>query len=197
LTKEGIVKNVYNVGDVMYDSILHFNKIAEKKSNIMNRLNLNKEEYILATIHRAENTNDFNRLKNIVEAFNESEEKIILPLHPRTQKYIIEYGLSFGKNVETIQSVGYLEMVMLEKNCKKIITDSGGVQKEAFFLDKPCITLREETEWIETVENDWNILVGADKLKIKNAILQFECSKPKYGYFGYGDAVKKIVDIIG
>ncbi|MCB2299651.1 non-hydrolyzing UDP-N-acetylglucosamine 2-epimerase [Clostridium tagluense] len=197
LSKEGIVKNVYNVGDVMYDSILHFNKIAEKKTNIMNILNLNKEEYILATIHRAENTNDFNRLKNIVEALNESEEKIILPLHPRTQKYISEYGLYFEKNVQTIQSVGYLEMVMLEKNCKKIVTDSGGVQKEAFFLDKPCITLREETEWIETVENGWNILVGADKLKIKDAILQFKCNEPKNGYFGFGDAVKKIVDIIG
>jgi UDP-GlcNAc3NAcA epimerase len=196
LSKEGIIKGVYNVGDVMYDSVLHFAKVAEEKSDIMDTLNLNKEDYVLATMHRAENTNNFNRLKNIIEAFNESEEKIILPLHPRTQKYINEYGLTFGKNIKIIESVGYLAMLMLEKNSKKIVTDSGGVQKEAFFFDKPCITLRNETEWIETVENGWNIIVGADKVKIKDAILNFKCSKPKEGHFGFGDAAKKIVDII-
>ena len=196
LSNEGIIKGVYNVGDVMYDSVLHFAKIAEQKSDIMSRLNLNKEEYVLATMHRAENTNDFFKLKNIIEAFNESEEKIILPLHPRTERYIKEYGLSFSKNIKVIESVGYLDMLILEKRSKKIVTDSGGVQKEAFFFGKPCITLRDETEWIETVENGWNIIVGADKVKIKDAILQFKCSKPKEGHFGFGDAAKKIVDII-
>jgi UDP-GlcNAc3NAcA epimerase len=196
LIKEGIVSNVHNVGDVMYDSVLHFAKIADEKSDIMNMLNLKKEEYILATMHRAENTNDFNRLENIVNAFNESEEKIVLPLHPRTEKYIKGYGLTFGKNIKIVEPLGYLAMLMLEKNSKKIVTDSGGVQKEAFFFDKPCITLRDETEWVETIENGWNVLVGADKDKIKNSILQFNCNKPKEGHFGFGDASRKIVDII-
>lgn len=193
LKNEGITKEVYNTGDVMYDAIIHFGEIAKKKSTIIKRLGLNYGEYILATIHRAENTNDINRLKNIVEAMNESGESIVLPLHPRTKKFIRDYGLKFFDNINIIEPVGYLDMIELERNCKKIVTDSGGVQKEAFFLGKPCITIREETEWIETVKNGWNIIAGNDKIKIKGGIKGFNPTKQREKFFGNGDAAEKII----
>lgn len=196
LKNEGITKNVHNVGDVMFDSILHFTDVARSKSKIIEKLHLKEKEYILATIHRAENTNNIHRLTNIVEALSESGEKIVLPLHPRSQKYIKDYGLKFSENVKIVDPVGYLDMIMLEANSKKIVSDSGGVQKEAFFLDIPCITLRDETEWVETVENGWNVIVGADKDKIKKAILEFEPAKTKINSFGNGDASEKIVNIL-
>lgn len=196
LKKEGIVYDVYNTGDVMYDAILHFGKVAENKSNILDELKVKPNEYILATIHRAENTNDINRLRNIVEALNSVEEKIILPLHPRTKKFMESYNLSFNKNVTIIMPVGYLEMIMLERNSCKIVTDSGGVQKEAFFMDKPCITLRDETEWVETVKNGWNVIVGSDKVKIVDAINNFKPQNPRLNFFGEGKASEKIVEIL-
>lgn len=193
LKNEGITKGVYNTGDVMYDAVLHFGEIAKRKSTIIKRLGLNCGEYILATIHRAENTNDINRLKNIVEAMNESGENIVLPLHPRTKKFIVDYDLRFGENINIIEPVGYLDMIKLEENCKKIVTDSGGVQKEAFFFGKPCITIREETEWIETVRNGWNTIVGNDKIKIKGGIRSFKPNKQREKFFGNGDASAKII----
>ncbi|KGM96424.1 UDP-N-acetylglucosamine 2-epimerase [Clostridium novyi A str. 4552] len=196
LDNEGIKNRVYNCGDVMFDAILHFKKVAEQKSTILETLGLKEKEYLLATIHRAENTNDINRFTNIIEALNESGANIVLPLHPRSQKYIENYNLKFSDNVKIIDPVGYLDMIILEANSKKIVSDSGGVQKEAFFLDVPCITLRDETEWIETVDNGWNIIVGADKAKIKDAILNFEPNQEKKNSFGDGNAAERIVNII-
>ncbi|WP_298844950.1 non-hydrolyzing UDP-N-acetylglucosamine 2-epimerase [Clostridium sp.] len=196
LSNEGITSGVYNVGDVMYDATLDFLKLSKEKSKIMKELNLKQEEFILATIHRAENTNDINKLKNIIEALNESGQQIILPLHPRTKKYMDDYNLSFNSNVKIIDPVGYLEMISLEMYCRKIITDSGGVQKEAFFMNKPCITIRDETEWIETVENGWNIVVGTDKAKILDGILNFVPNKARQNIFGDGHAAEKILKIL-
>lgn len=196
LSNEGVTSGVYNVGDVMYDATLNFSKLSKEKSEIMTKLNLKEEEFILATIHRAENTNDINKLRNIIEALNESGEQIILPLHPRTKKYMDDYNLSFNKNIKIIDPVGYLEMISLEMHCRKIITDSGGVQKEAFFMNKPCITMRDETEWVETVENGWNIVVGTDKAKILDGILNFVPNKAKQNIFGDGHAAEKILKII-
>lgn len=193
LNNEGIKKRVYNTGDVMYDAVLHFGEIAKRKSTIIKKLGLNYDEYILATIHRAENTNDITRLKNIVEAMNSSGENIVLPLHPRTRKFIGDYGLKFFDNINIIEPVGYLDMIELERNCKKIVTDSGGVQKEAFFFGKPCITMREETEWVETVKNGWNIIVGNDRIKIEEAIRSFKPNKKREQFFGDGDAAGKII----
>ncbi|HBC96341.1 MAG TPA: UDP-N-acetylglucosamine 2-epimerase (non-hydrolyzing), partial [Clostridium sp.] len=133
LKREGIEQGVYNVGDVMFDAILNFKKLAESKDQIIKKLDLKGKDYILTTIHRAENTNYIHRLKNIVEALNECGKPVVLPLHPRTKKYIIDYGLKFNDNVNVIEPVGYLEMINLEMNSQKIVTDSGGVQKEAFF----------------------------------------------------------------
>ena len=196
LGSEGLKNNVYNVGDVMFDAILHFSSIAESKSSILKDLDIKNNEYILATIHRAENTNSIDRLRNIINAFNKADEKIILPLHPRTKKYIENYGLSFSENIKIIEPVGYLDMVMLELNSRKIITDSGGVQKEAFFLGKPCITLRDETEWVETVKNGWNVLAGADTDSIIHLIKDLDPQKGRLSYFGDGNAVGKIIDIL-
>lgn len=196
LESEGIIKNVYNVGDVMFDAIMHFKDVSLKRSKIIDKLNLNNNEYILTTIHRAENTNDILRLKNIIEALNESDKTIVLPLHPRTRKYINDYSLNINNNIKLIEPVGYLDMISLEGNSSKIVTDSGGVQKEAFFMKKPCITMREETEWIETVENGWNILVGTDKDKILDSIVNFMPNKPQKKILGDGNSSEKICRII-
>jgi len=194
LRNEGIKEEIiHNVGDVMYDATLHFEKIANEKSIIMEKLEINEGDYILATVHRAENTNDISRLRNIIEALNSCQMNIILPLHPRTKKYIEDYNLKLKENIRVIEPVGYLDMIMLEKNSKKIVTDSGGVQKEAFFFNKPCITLRDETEWVETVNNGWNILVGANESKILNAIQNFSPTNDRENYYGDGDAAHKIV----
>lgn len=196
LKNEGIVENIYNVGDVMFDAVLHFGEIAKKNSTIIERLNLKDKEFILTTIHRAENTNNISRLKNIIEALNASEKTIVLPLHPRTKKYVSDYNLEFGDNIIVIDPIGYLDMLALESNCVKIVTDSGGVQKEAFFMKKPCITMRDETEWVETVENDWNRIVGTDKEKILDAIVNFIPSQPQMDIFGDGKSSEKICSII-
>lgn len=196
LKNEGIEKGVYNVGDVMYDSVLRISKLAKENSKILEKLNLSDNEYILTTIHRAENTNDRNRLKNIVEALNESGKKVVLPLHPRTHKYIENYGLAFANNIKVVEPVGPIDMIALEMHSCKIVTDSGGVQKEAFFMHKPCITMRDETEWIETVETGWNIIAGTDKNKIINGINNFMPTGEQEEIFGDGTAANKIVDII-
>lgn len=196
LKNEGIVNDVYNVGDVMFDAVLHFGEIAKKKSSIINKLGIEDQEYILTTIHRAENTNDITRLQNIIEALNECEKVVVLPLHPRTKKYLQDYGLTFNNNIKVISPIGYLDMLSLESSCTKVVTDSGGVQKEAFFMKKPCVTIRDETEWIETVENDWNRIVGTDKHKILSATINFEPRMQQKDIFGQGNASEKICEII-
>ncbi|HDK7138398.1 TPA: UDP-N-acetylglucosamine 2-epimerase (non-hydrolyzing) [Clostridium botulinum] len=196
LHTEGVNNGVHNVGDVMFDAVLHFKKLAEKKESILDKISIKSGEYILTTIHRAENTNDINRLKNIIEALNESGKSIVLPLHPRTKKYIEDYNLQLNDNIKLIEPVGYLDMITLEMNSQKIVTDSGGVQKEAFFMEKPCVTMRDETEWVETVENGWNIIVGTNKEKILNAIVKFKPEKEQQEIFGNGHAAEKILDII-
>lgn len=196
LKNEGITKNVCNVGDVMYDALLFNLQIAEKKSNIIKDLKLNNKGYILATIHRAENTDYQDKLSNIIKALNSTQEKIVFPVHPRTMKIIKQYGLKLNNNILAVDPVGYLDMLLLEKNAKKIVTDSGGVQKEAYFLGVPCITLREETEWVETLEGGWNILVGSDSSKIVNSITSHNPNGEKNNHFGDGNASFKIVDIL-
>ncbi|MGL4730050.1 MAG: non-hydrolyzing UDP-N-acetylglucosamine 2-epimerase [Clostridium sp.] len=196
LKNEGVVENVYNVGDVMFDAVEHFKELAREKSDIIKKHQLVANDYILTTIHRAENTNDINRLKNIIEALNESGVNVVLPLHPRTKKYMDNYGLEFNSKIKVIEPVGYLDMLLLEENSLKIVTDSGGVQKEAFFMKKPCITMRDETEWVETVENGWNVIVGTDKNKIIESIKSFSPTQEQKNIFGDGDASIKIIKVI-
>ena len=200
LKKEGITKKVYFTGDVMYDSVKQNIKISQNTSNILKRLEVKNKEYILATIHRTINTDNKQNLRSIFDAFILSNKKIVIPLHPRTKKFIKRYKLYdkiiSAKNIIIIEPSGYLDMLELEKNAEKIITDSGGIQKEAYFLKTPCITLRNETEWIETVKDKWNILVGNDKTKILRAIESFKAETTQHNYFGYGNAAKEITNII-
>lgn len=184
LAKEGIRnkkqdRRVRNVGDVMHDSILFYAQIAEKKSTILKDLGLLSPDasrltpYCLATIHRAENTDNPERLKSILKALEEISRKysVILPLHPRTKKMLEVHRLRLkSKNVILIDPVSYLNMLKLEKNAKAILTDSGGVQKEAYWLKVPCITLREVTEWGYTVEEGWNTVSGWKTAEIVRAV---------------------------
>ena len=171
LKREGITEGVYLVGDIMFDALMHFSKISETKSKILERLNLKPEEYYLATIHRAENTDNYERLKNILTALSQLDIPVIFPIHPRTKNRVKEYNLeSLLEKIQVIEPVGYLDMIKLEKNSRAILTDSGGIQKEAFWLKVPCITLRDETEWVETVKFGWNRLVGADYDIILSAV---------------------------
>jgi UDP-N-acetylglucosamine 2-epimerase len=175
LEKEGITKGVYLVGDIMFDALIHFSKISEKKSKILEKLNLKPKNYYLATVHRAENTDNYERLKNILTAFSKLDKVVVFPIHPRTKKMIEYFGLNnLLDGILVIEPVGYLDIIRLEKNAKAILTDSGGVQKEAFWLKVPCITLRDETEWLETVKYGWNRIVGSDVESIKNAIKNIE-----------------------
>jgi UDP-N-acetylglucosamine 2-epimerase (non-hydrolysing) len=200
LYNEGIQDGVYLTGDVMYDTLLYSIEVAEKKSQILDTLEIKPKEYLLATIHREENRNEKN-LKKIFNALLESGELIVFPAHPGTLKLLKVSGLyndlKKSKGILLIKPVGYLDMLVLEKNAKKIITDSGGVQKEAYFLKVPCITLRDRTEWMETVEDGWNVLVGTEKERILKAIRAFEPHDETYAYkFGDGKASEKIVKVI-
>ncbi|MEO0129207.1 MAG: UDP-N-acetyl glucosamine 2-epimerase [candidate division WOR-3 bacterium] len=185
---------VLNVGDIMYDALLMSLPIAEKKSKILEKLKLRPKEYYLATIHRAENTDDPKRLKNIIKALIQisKHKPVIFPIHPRTYKKISELGLlnpkSEIRNPKLIKPVGYLDMLLLEKNALKIITDSGGVQKEAYLLKVPCITLREETEWVETVESGWNVVVTSFKAnKIATPHILEKSNQVRHYVFGIGN----------
>jgi len=190
LYDEGIRNGVYLTGDVMLDLFLKYSRQFYSRS----------EDFLLVTIHRAENTDDPRRLKNILEALTACNEKIIFPIHPRTKNRIEKYGFEWlykANNIKIIKPLGYVDFLKLMAKSKKVITDSGGVQKEAYFMAKPCITLREVTEWIETVNSGWNILVGVDKERIINAIRTFDPKgKPDLNLFGGGKATEKIVNII-
>jgi UDP-N-acetylglucosamine 2-epimerase len=195
LKKEGITKGVYLVGDVMFDALMYFSKISEKKSKILEKLNLEPKNYYLATVHRAENTDNYERLKNILTAFSKLDKPIVFPIHPRTKKMIEYFGLNnLLDGILVIEPVGYLDMIKLEKNAKAILTDSGGVQKEAFWLKVPCITLRDETEWLETVKCGWNRIVGSDVESIKDAIKNIEPGKKLD--FNNNSAAENICEII-
>lgn len=197
LKKEGITSGVYLTGDVMVDAQRDCTLIAEKKSRILEELGLKSDEYHLATIHRAENTDDPRRLNNIAEALEEIGD-VVFPCHPRAEKYLKHLGLWDGliSRTRVIKPVGYLDMIMLEKNASKILTDSGGVQKEAYLLGVPCITLRDETEWVETVEDGWNVLAGADKEKIVHLARNFEPKRDQRSVFGNGDASIRTAECI-
>lgn len=200
LRTEGITRGVYIVGDVMYDAALQFAESARQRSTILQKLELETRGYLLATLHRAENTDDSIRLRNILAAFSEIEETIIFPVHPRTRKMIAEHpdgNLSFATNVRAIEPVGYLDMLMLEQNARMVLTDSGGVQKEAYWLGVPCVTLREETEWVETVEVGWNTLVDANPSRILEAVTGFRPSgNSRRPLYGDGHVAEKCVHVL-
>ena len=200
LDKEGMKGSIHLVGDIMIDALKASIAAAEKNSNIIEQLNLKEKEFMVATVHRAGNTDDEENLKNIVEAFVECGDKIVFPVHPRTTKALKSYGLDRkfeATNVIVVKPLGYIDMLVLEKNSKKILTDSGGMQKEAYFFKVPCITIRDTTEWVETVEDGWNTLTGHNKKKMLDAIKNFESERNQNESYGNGEASKNIIKIIG
>lgn len=208
LRNEGLNRGIHLTGDVMLDNFKYFSKKAEKQSKILEKLDLTKKDYILATVHRAKNTDSVKNLKTIVESLLEisEAEKIVFPVHPRTENYLKKRNLyeklSKCPNIKLISPVGYLDMLILTKNAKKIITDSGGLQKESYFAQVPCITLDNSTGWPETVEDGGNYLIGSDetsypdKSKIINAVHNFELQKAQNGVFGNGNACSSISNIL-
>ena len=197
LAAEGITQGVHFVGDVMYDALLYGVARAATASTILQRLKLQPRRYLLATVHRAANTDDETRLRNIFAAFAAIGEPIILPLHPRTRKVLQRLDYTVADNVRLIAPVGYLDMVQLEQSARLIVTDSGGIQKEAYWLGRPCVTLRGDTEWPETVALGWNKLVGADTEKIVAAVREFPHPAEHPALYGDGRAGQKIVQAIG
>ena len=206
LTTEGITHGVHLVGDTMYDAVLQFVELARQQSTILATLDLDPKHYLLATVHRPYNTDEPENLQGILQAFLSLDEPVIFPVHPRTLKKISELGLGIPSftdarqvnNLHLIEPIGYLDMLMLEQNARLILTDSGGIQKEAFFFAVPCITLRPETEWVETVETGWNVLVDADPAKIVTAVAsQRWPSGTPPTVFGDGQASTRIVEQLG
>jgi UDP-GlcNAc3NAcA epimerase len=201
LLHEGLPpERIHRVGDVMYDAALYHAAQAEERSDILQRLSLTPETYVLATVHRAENTDDADRLTGIFEALCAvaTELPVVLPLHPRTRGALQRAGLlaMVEQRCRVIEPVGYLDMIMLEKSARVIATDSGGVQKEAYFYSVPCVTLREETEWVETVEAGWNVLVGADEGRTAEAIVQSSRGESHATIFGSGRAAQICVALL-
>lgn len=195
LAREGITNGVHLVGDVMYDALLlNLERIKEKP--VLDRLGLVSNKYILATIHRAENVDNTENLYSIVKALNSLEEIVIFPLHPRTRKALFDIKIPADSHIYMIDPVGYLSMLALEKNAKLILTDSGGVQKEAYLLGVPCLTLRKETEWVETVEAGWNHLVGLELNKIRESIKSFSLNGYRPSIFGDGKSSEQIIQIL-
>lgn len=188
LAQEGIRQGVSLVGDVMYDSALHYQKRLNRSNSVFSKLNIAENGYILATCHRQENTDSPQRLNAIISTLStiSHDIPILFPLHPRTHQRLLEYGLmDYLKNIQILPPLSYFDLLALEQAAKVIVTDSGGMQKEAFFCGVPCVTLRDETEWLETVELGWNQLVGANPQKITLAI--HAAQKGETHTFPYGD----------
>lgn len=191
LSKEGITEGVFNCGDIMLDASLYYRSLPLDAPPSV------PENFYLVTLHRAENTDNPKRLESIVSALNRfTDIPAVLPLHPRTKKMLGSYGLSFARHIKVIDPVGYLQMLYLEHACSFIVTDSGGVQKEAYFFQKPCITLRDQTEWVETVEAGANIIVGADENTILSSLKNPPALSEWKALYGNGDTGSRILSSI-
>ncbi|MGQ9574337.1 MAG: non-hydrolyzing UDP-N-acetylglucosamine 2-epimerase [Thermoguttaceae bacterium] len=213
LAAEGIVEGVYEVGDIMADSLRLFAPRAQQRSRILDRLGLRPREYCVATVHRAGNTDDPQRLRGILEGLCRLGCPVVFPVHPRTRKAIRRNGLekwlrpasgpasdgSAPAGLVAIEPVGYLDMLQLQQHAAVVLTDSGGMQKEAYYLGIPCVTLRDQTEWVETVECGWNHLAGADPERIAAAVAASCRHTPGQHPVLYGDGhtAARIAQILG
>lgn len=182
---------VVNVGDVMYDVLLHSISIAEKRSTVLQQLRLSSKNYILLTLHRAENTDDPRKFEEIINFVNaaSADTPVIFPMHPRTKNIYGESNKKFGKNVRVIDPVGYFDVLTLLKDATLLLTDSGGMQKEAYWLQTQCVTLRKETEWVETLEGGWNTLYN-------NFTQGTSPSKHQSPVYGDGKAAERIIGVL-
>ncbi len=207
LAAEGITKGVWGVGDIMADSVRRFSPLAGQRSDILQRVGVEAGNYVLATVHRAENTDDPQRLAGILAGLRQVPYPVVLPLHPRTRAAIVRHGILFHFDgapsgsqdaVIAVEPLGYLDMLQLQQQAAMILTDSGGVQKEAYYLGVPCVTLRDETEWTETVEVGWNSLVGADPKCLLDAVQRFRNGGPvqRPSLYGDGHTAERILEVL-
>ena len=204
LNKEGITENVYHIGDVMCDSVKYFSKLANEKID-KNNIDLKSiyesksiENWYLATIHRAENTENTEKLSVVLKVFEKLDDMVIFPVHPRIRNMVDELvEKNDYKNIYFIEPVDYLTMLYLTKNAKKVVTDSGGLQKECYILDVPCITVREQTEWIETLKKGYNTLSKIEEKELYTKICNAKIiDNNKINYYGNGNAAKQILEIL-
>lgn len=197
LASEGITQGVHVVGDIMLDAVNQQRGRAEQTSRMPESLGVKAGEYVLATIHRAENTNDRNRLSSIIDSLESLDRPIVLPVHPRTRDKLASFGLSIPKSIRAIDPVGYLDMLALLGGAACTVTDSGGVQKEAYYVGVPCVTLRDETEWVETIEAGWNQLCEPTPLALQAAVLRMISPRPKQvPLYGNGDTAEQIASLL-
>ena len=197
LEREGIARGVYHVGDLMYDALRACLPHAiEAEAGVLEHYGVEAGAYALATVHRAANTDDPVRLRALFEGLAGLGRTVLLPLHPRTREALDGAAIVPGANVMLVEPVGYLEMLALERSARVILTDSGGVQREAYFLAVPCVTLREESEWPETLADAWNVLAGSDPERIIAAAARPRPQKPPAPVFGDGRAAEKIVETL-
>ena len=194
LKEEGLAKISYLTGDIMVDTMKDNLEIALKKSDIINDLQLQNEDFNLLTLHRNYNVDNTEVLENILNQLQELNEKIIFPVHPRTRKMLAQ-NYTIPANIKVIEPQGYIDFIVLENFAKRIITDSGGIQKEAYILKKPCITLRTETEWVETVEEKWNLLVNPSDKFISSKIFNFKTPQHQNNIFGK-DVTDEMIKLI-
>lgn len=210
LQKEGIMEGVYFTGDIMYDAALRFSELAKQRyeRSVLPRevascarseeFDLSAKHYYLATIHRAENTDNLDKLQGIFSAFGELDKPVVIPMHPRTRHFLGASIRALASNVIVMEPVGYLRMLHMTANAYMVLTDSGGLQKEAYFLKTPCTTLRDQTEWVETLDNEWNVLSPVDMSSIiRNATRPLNCLQhTQQNAFGDGHSAEKIVQRI-
>jgi UDP-N-acetylglucosamine 2-epimerase len=200
LADEGITRGVHVVGDVMADALQWARGGRGRRSPLL-RLGLKRRGYLLCTLHRAENTDEPARLQSVLDALNRLDEPVVFAMHPRTRSRLkgmpgTASALGLRRGVRVIRPVGYLDMVELERQARMILTDSGGIQKEAYWLGTPCITLREETEWVETVQNGWNVLAGVDGPRIVELVRTWRPARKRPPLYGDGKAARRIVEAL-
>lgn len=195
LKREGITSGVHVVGDVMAEAIQQFGATGDGE-HVLDEIGVSPGGYMLATVHRAENTDDPARLENIMRALGSIGVPVVLPVHPRLREALKGNSIAPAGSIKVIEPVGYAEMIALERHARAVLTDSGGVQKEAYWLGVPCITLRDETEWTETLTADWNVLAGADTTRIVEAARAAKTPASRPALYGEGRAVRAIVDLL-
>lgn len=198
LAREGVAGVVHEVGDIMLDSVLMFRERAINRSRALERLGLREKEYYLATIHRAENTDDRTRLAGIVKGLGRLSRAVVVPVHPRTRKQLAAFAIPIPDQLRIVEPAGYLDMLVLQAQARCVITDSGGVQKEAYYLHAPCVTVRDETEWPETVATGWNRLCASSPDAILDAVSAQDGARSREhpALYGVGDTAERIVRVI-
>ena len=197
LAQEGIQAGVHVVGDIMYDALLLHRSRADTSSLVLDQLGLSPKSYYVATVHRADSTDRREKLASIFEGLGRLDKPVIMPLHPRTLKKVEEFQILLRENIKPLEPLGYLDMLKLQSQASCILTDSGGVQKEAYYLHVPCVTLRSETEWMETVTAGWNLICGTEFGAIVEGVRKMEgCQVPHPNLYGDGTTAQRIVEIL-